>query len=69
MLHEPLRRLACTFSSLFFSFALSAAHAAHGIAMGATPKYPAGFPHFAWANPNAPKPEPDPAPSEEDAAA
>jgi len=31
------------------------AHAAHGLALGATPKYPPGFAHFAYVNPDAPK--------------
>ena len=29
--------------------------AAHAISLGSTPKYPAGFAHFEWSNPNAPK--------------
>lgn len=33
----------------------SPAFAAHGIALGSTPKYPEGFSHFSYANPDAPK--------------
>ncbi|MGE0311196.1 MAG: extracellular solute-binding protein [Lautropia sp.] len=32
-----------------------AAHAAHAIAWGATPKYPPGFAHFDYVNPDAPR--------------
>lgn len=33
----------------------AAAEVSHGIAMHGKPKYPAGFPHFAYVNPDAPK--------------
>src|SRR5688572_26666420 len=34
---------------------VGAASAAHSIALGYKPKYPPGFTHFEYANPNAPK--------------
>lgn len=37
-----------------FLFILSPAQAAHGLALGYTPKYPANFQHFDYVNPNAP---------------
>ncbi len=47
---------------IFFSLVLMAAigyggnaHAAHALALGYTPKYPAGFTHFDYVNPDAPK--------------
>ncbi len=48
--------LACTFASMLMTFAFGGgAIAAHGLSLGSTPKYPAGFPNFAWVNPHAPK--------------
>lgn len=32
-----------------------ASHAAHGLALGAAPKYPPGFSHFSYVNPDAPR--------------
>ncbi|MDM8545823.1 extracellular solute-binding protein [Candidatus Venteria ishoeyi] len=45
-----------TFIILLLGLALfSKAWAVHGVALGAMPKYPAGFKHFDYVNPNAPK--------------
>ena len=56
MLHNSLARRAPKFSLLVFSIAWSAsAGAEHAISLGSSPRYPAGFAHFEWVNPNAPK--------------
>ena len=56
MLQRPVRLLALAFSVLLCSVGPSLPAAAeHAISLGATPKYPAGFANFEWANPNAPK--------------
>ncbi|WP_274585477.1 extracellular solute-binding protein [Neisseria leonii] len=42
-------------AALLAAFCCSAALAAHGIALGSAPRYPASFPHFSYVNPDAPK--------------
>jgi microcin C transport system substrate-binding protein len=49
----PLNQIGCV-AMLAGTFA-APAWAAHGYAQFGDIKYPAGFPHFAWVNPNAPK--------------
>ncbi len=51
---QPLRHL---LASLFLlaSLAFPSAHAAHAVAQFGQPKYPAGFTHFDYVNPGAPK--------------
>jgi len=41
--------------SVIATLAVSRAHAAHGLAWGAEPKYPPGFAHFDYVYPDAPK--------------
>lgn len=56
MLKKPLHRLACAFSLFALAFLFSgAALAAHALSLGSTPKYPPGFKHFDYINPDAPK--------------
>jgi len=52
----PFARLAAKLPLVVIlaAFAHSAA-AVHALAMGSTPKYPPGFAHFDWVNPDAPK--------------
>ncbi len=53
---EKLYWAVCTLASMIFSSALCGmAVAAHALSLGSTPKYPAGFAHFSWVNPLAPK--------------
>ena len=55
MLMVPLGRLASTLGLVLLLVYPGVAAAAHALSMGATPKYPPGFHHFAWVNPDAPK--------------
>ncbi len=49
-------RLICTFSAALAACAFPvAALAVHALSLGSTPKYPAGFQNFEWANPQAPR--------------
>jgi microcin C transport system substrate-binding protein len=52
-----LRQVARAFVTplLIAAFTATAAYAAHGLALGATPKYPPGFTHFDYVNPDAPQ--------------
>ncbi len=54
--HHSAISLALRLLSLFLIFPLTLhAQAQHGVAMHGTPKYPEGFSHFEYANPDAPK--------------
>ncbi|MGE5522813.1 MAG: extracellular solute-binding protein [Rhodospirillaceae bacterium] len=55
MLDFPRSVLARACLALAFAFASLPSHAAHGLALGAAPKYPPGFTHFGYVNPDAPK--------------
>lgn len=48
-------RIRLALLALLLSAASVSGHAAHGLALGATPKYPPGFSHFAYVNPDAPR--------------
>ncbi len=52
---RAFRRLLLAASLLAAVGGPGTAFAAHGLAWGATPKYPPGFTHFDYVNPNAPK--------------
>jgi len=49
----PLNQIGCI--AMLAGSLAAPAWAAHGYAQFGDIKYPAGFPHFAWVNPNAPK--------------
>ena len=50
-----LRHTASACVALLLIAACTSIHAAYGLALGATPKYPANFAHFDYVNPDAPK--------------
>lgn len=50
-----MRRIAISFLLAVLSAAGARAEPAHGLAMHGTPKYPAGFEHFGYVDPAAPK--------------
>ena len=56
MLEISIWRRVSALAALLLACACPAsALAAHAISLGSSPKYPAGFANFEWANPNAPK--------------
>ncbi|MEX3680938.1 ABC transporter substrate-binding protein, partial [Paraburkholderia sp. BR14320] len=55
VIHGPLRAAFAVALLCASLLAAPHAHAAHAIAQYGEPKYPAGFQHFDYVNPNAPK--------------